>query len=283
MRRIPLKGKVRGGWLIGAVLAAALVPTMAVSAPKDEANLKLTKSGSPDPVAVGSPLTYTIKVENLGPAPATGVTMTDTLPHSVDFVSASQGCTLQGRRVTCNVGQLAATGGGARETVEIVVRPTESGTLSNTARTDSDERDPVPANNSDNEETTVRPKAPPACRGVTATIKGTAGDDQLTGTDGADVIVAFGGNDLIAARAGRDLICAGRGNDVVRGGSAADRVFGGGGADRLLGRGGPDLLKGNRGNDALRGNRGNDRLRGGPGSDLCRGGPGMDSRRSCER
>ena len=171
MRRAFLEGSGRTSWLIGAVLVAALVPAMAASAPNDEANLKLTKSDSPDPGAVGSPLTYTIKVENLGPATATGVTITDTLPNSVEFVSASQGCTLQGRRVTCNVGQLAATGGGASETVEIVARPTKPGTLSNTARTDSNERDPTPANNSDTEETTVGPKAPAACRGVTATSR----------------------------------------------------------------------------------------------------------------
>ena len=51
------------------------------AAPAGTANLKIGKSDSPDPVRVGSQLTYTIGVENLGPVPATGVTVTDNLPQ----------------------------------------------------------------------------------------------------------------------------------------------------------------------------------------------------------
>jgi uncharacterized repeat protein (TIGR01451 family) len=253
----------------------------------NQADLRVTKSDNPDPVTAGSVLTYTIEVTNLGPAAATNVTLRDTLPASADFVSASAGCTRQGRRVDCDIGGLAASGGGASESVTIVVRPQRDGTIRNTARADSSENDPQAGNNSDTEETVVRAQpGPPAvatCRGRPATKVGTSGSDQLTGTPTADVIAAFGGNDLIVGLAGIDIICAGRGNDDVGAGSAADRVFGGPGGDSLLGRGGPDLLRGNAGNDGLRGNRGNDRLRGGRGSDLCRGGPGFDSLRSCER
>jgi uncharacterized repeat protein (TIGR01451 family) len=291
--RIPNGSTRRLGVALAIALAAvaAAVAFSAVGARAggvNQADLRVTKSDNPDPVPAGSVLTYTIEVTNLGPAAATNVTLRDMLPGSVDFVSASTGCTRQGRTVECDLDGLAASGGGASESVTIVVRPQRDGTIRNTARADSSENDPQAGNNSDTEETVVRgaPGPPPgqiSCRGVRATIRGTPGPDQIVGTGGNDVIAALAGDDTIFALAGRDLICAGSDGDHVGAGSAADRVFGNAGFDILLGRGGPDLLRGNRGNDALRGNRGNDRLRGGRGSDLCRGGPGVDSLRSCER
>jgi uncharacterized repeat protein (TIGR01451 family) len=278
----------RLAWLGGAVLAAVMVPAIAFSAPGDQADLKLTKSDSPDPVVVGGALTYTIQVENLGPSAATNVVVTDNLPSTVDFVSASNGCSRKGRKVTCNVGGLAASGGGAKQSLTITVRPNKADTISNTASVKSSETDPQASNSSDTETTVVQkpPNPPPAaatCRGVPATIKGTNGSDDLVGTGGPDVVASFGGNDDIVTGPGNDLVCAGRGNDSVGAGSAADRVFGGDGADLILGRGGADLLRGNDGRDNLLGGRGNDRLRGGADSDRCRGGPGFDSLRSCER
>src|SRR5713101_7629963 len=47
-----------------------------------------TASGAPNPVIVGSNLTYTITVANKGPWPATSVVLTDALPASLTFVSA---------------------------------------------------------------------------------------------------------------------------------------------------------------------------------------------------
>src|SRR5262245_56430973 len=54
------------------------------------------------------------------------------------------------------------------------------------------------------------------CRGETATIVGTSGNDVLVGTRGVDVISGLGGDDQITSLQGADLICAGRGNDVVK-------------------------------------------------------------------
>lgn len=282
-----LAGPLAGACVSAAVLTAFLFAGLTSAAQPGSANLKITKTDSPDPVRAGSQLTYTIGVENLGPSPATGVTVSDNLPKGVDLVSAagpSGGCPVQGGKVTCAIGSLNPVGvkyGGSQVTVTIVVVPRVSGRISNTASVKGDQKDPVGANDKATATTRVLPV--PTCRGVPATISGTAGDDELIGTPGPDVIAAFGGNDRIVSEAGRDLICAGSGNDYVGAGTAADRVFGGTGRDRLLGRGGPDLLKGAAGNDVLKGGRGSDRLRGGSGFDRCLGGPGRDSVRGCER
>lgn len=44
------------------------------------ADVTVQMTDSPDPVRVGSTLTYTITVRNNGPDMAAGVTLTDTLP-----------------------------------------------------------------------------------------------------------------------------------------------------------------------------------------------------------
>jgi len=284
------RGTKRYAWLLAAVPIAALVLAGMVSAaPPGTADLKITKSDSPDPVSAGSNLTYTIQVENLGPTTATGVTVTDQLPKGVDLVSATAStgkCAPQGSKVNCDLGSIGVVqtvNYSGPATVTIVVIPRQPGTIANTATVKSDQKDPVAANNKATATTRVIGAKAASCRGVTATIVGTTGNDTLGGTGGRDVIAALGGSDTIASSAGRDLICAGSGNDYVGAGSAADRVLGGAGKDRLLGRGGADVLKGNGGNDVLKGNRGPDRLRGGGGIDRCRGGAGADSIRGCER
>jgi len=280
-------GYLRRTLPIGLSIAALTLVTAGSAAQSGSSNLKVTKSDSPDPVRVGGQLTYAIGVENLGPAPATGVTVTDNLPKGIDLVSTegpSGPCAVEGSKLTCAIGALAPVGvdyGGSPATVTVVVIPRRSGTIRNTARVKGARKDPANANNKAT--ATTRVLAAPSCRGLTATIGGTPGDDTIVGTAGADVIAALGGSDRVVARSGRDLVCAGAGRDYVDAGTAADRVFGAGGGDRMLGRGGPDLLKGAAGRDVLKGGRGSDRLRGGRGFDHCIGGAGSDSIRGCER
>jgi uncharacterized repeat protein (TIGR01451 family) len=274
--------------LLLATLGLALLALSggAGAAPGD-ADLALTKSDSPDPVTAGGNLTYTIKAQNPGTLPATEVTVTDNLPASVDFVSATGGiCQRANDTVTCELGQVDAA---TTATVTIVVKTTKAGTLSNTASVASPE-DIVLTNNSATATTTVskppakpkkpkKPKGRPSC--AAPTISGTPGDDVITGTSRADVIVTFTGNDRVFAGARADLICTGGGADFVFGDSGGDTVIGGSGPDRLLGTDGGDLLKGKNGRDRLKGNAGNDILNGGKKRDRCKGGPGRDVLRRC--
>lgn len=268
-------------------VVAAVIPAVTAAAPSGSSNLRITKSDSPDPVRVGAQLTYTIGVENQGPDPATGVTVTDKLPKTVDLVSASApggSCAQQRQNLRCPIGALAPVGvdyGGTQTAVTIVVSPRSSGLIRNTATVKGDQKDSASADNKASATTSVL--GPARCRGLDANVAGTGADDVLVGTPGPDVIAAGSGRDRIVSLSGRDLICAGSGDDYVASGSAADRVFGGSGADRLLGRGGPDVLLGSSGNDVVKGGRGSDRIRGGRGFDRCSGGPGRNSIRGCER
>jgi uncharacterized repeat protein (TIGR01451 family) len=161
------------------------------------ADLAVDKSDSPDPVTEGAELTYTIKITNSGPGAASGVVLTDKLSNHVDLVSASStkgGCSEKGNKVTCNLGTLAADPYSPAATVTIKVKPTKAGKITNTATVavGPSDTDPIGANDSDTETTTVIAAAGggPTCAGRAATIVGTAGGDTLLGTPGPDVIVA---------------------------------------------------------------------------------------------
>lgn len=142
------------------------------------ADLSITKTGSPDPVTVGNNLTYTITITNNGPNTATGVTLTDTLPGSVTFVSStpSQGFCSGAAVVTCSIGSLANS---ASATVAIVVTPTAAGTLTSTASVTAAETDTNAANNSATQGTTVS-----AAGGNTSAAASGGGDSGETGGGG---------------------------------------------------------------------------------------------------
>jgi uncharacterized repeat protein (TIGR01451 family) len=120
------------------------------------ADLSVSLVASPDP-AVGGDLTYTVTVTNRGPDPATGVTLTDTLPMGVTFVAAevSQGGSAHEAGVL--TAQLGALAPGGSATVTLRVRPMVAGTWANTVRVAAGEPDPDPANNQAAATVTVRP------------------------------------------------------------------------------------------------------------------------------
>lgn len=74
------------------------------------ADLSITKTHSPDPVVAGSQLTWHLTVKNNGPDAAANVTVTDTLPAQVTYLTNNlnppAGCTAAGQVVTCNLGDL---------------------------------------------------------------------------------------------------------------------------------------------------------------------------------
>ena len=117
----------------------------------DDADISLVKS-APATVSLGDTITYTLEVNNAGPAIALSVEVEDTLPADVTFVSASAGCAEASGVVTCTLGDLAS---GGNDTVEIVVTADAAGTQTNTASVTSTSPDPTPANNSDSAETVV--------------------------------------------------------------------------------------------------------------------------------
>ena len=122
--------------------------------PSSEADLQITKTDSPDPVTVGSSLTYTLVITNHGPLGATGVTLTDTLPTTATFASVtpSQGTCNGTSTVVCNLGSLT---NGANAAVTLVVTPTMVGTLTNRATVTGNERDDNMTNNSATQSTVV--------------------------------------------------------------------------------------------------------------------------------
>ena len=130
---------------------APLVFTVA-GAPANSADLTVTGQASPNPVTVGSPLSYTFTVMNNGPNAASNVTLTDTLPANVAFVSASLGTFVSGK-LTAVIGDLAA---GTSQQVTLVVTPSVAGALADTAAVGATESDPNPANNSATANVTVQ-------------------------------------------------------------------------------------------------------------------------------
>jgi hypothetical protein len=127
--------------------------------PVRRADLRVSKTDDPDPYnpfAAVRTLTYTILVENLGPARATGVRLVDDFPSQMRVVDDG-GCSLTGPyQLTCNLGTISR--GGSR-TVRIVIEPEVEAelpsTLANTARVSANQSDPNPENNSATETTTL--------------------------------------------------------------------------------------------------------------------------------
>lgn len=153
------------------------------------ADLSITKTDSPDPVTVGNNLTYTITIANNGPNTATGVTLTDTLPGSITFVSStpSQGFCSGAAVVTCSIGSLANS---ASATVAIVVTPTAAGTLTSTASVTAAETDTNTANNSATQSTTVSAAASGGDSGETGgggCGSGSSGGSNCSGDNSSSV------------------------------------------------------------------------------------------------
>ncbi len=85
-------------------------------------DLSVTKSDSPDPVIAGNELYYTITVHNDGPDTASAITVTDTLPSDVSFVTSTIPCTNNLGTLTCAIPDIDS-GDSFTFTVKVAVHP----------------------------------------------------------------------------------------------------------------------------------------------------------------
>jgi uncharacterized repeat protein (TIGR01451 family) len=153
-------GSISGGWSL-------TLATISVVNPLADVSITMSASvdgGAPNPPFVGSALNYTIGVVNNGPATATAVTVTNTLPAGLTYISSSG--THNSGVVTFNVGPLAS-GGSAGLTLRVTANT--GSTVVNTASVTSAETDLTTANNSAQVSTTVRVAVVPTFSGVTIT------------------------------------------------------------------------------------------------------------------
>jgi uncharacterized delta-60 repeat protein/uncharacterized repeat protein (TIGR01451 family) len=110
------------------------------------ADLGLAMSAAPDPLTLGGNVTFTMTVSNNGPATATSVLLTNTLPASAAFVSASTPAySLVGNVLVFT--NLADIGNGGQSVVTVTLKPTVAGNITNSAAVGSAVIDPLKANN----------------------------------------------------------------------------------------------------------------------------------------
>lgn len=108
------------------------------------ADVAIGLSGDVNPVLTGSQLTYSILVTNYGPASATNVVVTDTLPPGVQFVSASIGGVFANGSVIFTLGTL---GSGLVVNSTVLVKAVTPGTVTNSVTVTSGVPDPLKGNN----------------------------------------------------------------------------------------------------------------------------------------
>ncbi len=133
-------------------------------------DLVVSKVDSTDPVEIGSPTTYEVTLENIGPSAATNVIVTDILPASglsdAELVQAPAGWLCEfadtqpgepGGTLTCSIGYLGA---GEKAVFEVEMTARTRGRHTNRAIATSDESEAgfetIDDNNEVGEDTTVR-------------------------------------------------------------------------------------------------------------------------------
>ena len=120
----------------------------------NEVDVSINKDASQTNVQVGENVTYDITVTNIQTSNAQEVTVTDILPASLTYVSASpsQGSCSGTTTVTCNLGDLVS---GNSATVTLVVTGNTAGDISNTANVSVNGNDIDSTNDSDSVTVTV--------------------------------------------------------------------------------------------------------------------------------
>ena len=154
-----------GNWYVDGIVVQSGSPTLTLSNISAEHTLMVTFVASndlavaleelPSPVLVGSNLLYVAKVQNTGLNPVTGVTLTNTLPLTLSFVSvvSSQGSvTNSSNLVTASLGVLSP---GALATVTITATANSEGPITDTVTVACSQFEPNLTNNTATDYRTV--------------------------------------------------------------------------------------------------------------------------------
>ncbi|MBI3194290.1 MAG: DUF11 domain-containing protein, partial [Ignavibacteriae bacterium] len=148
------------------------------------ADLRVTKTATPTSIQGGQNTVFTVKVVNFGKKNTTGVTVADTLPSGLSFVSSS--ATLGTYSSSTGIWTVGSFGVGDSAILTITATGTSGGTKTNTALTKASSRpDPYPTNNSSSVSVTVSDTSAPAAPVITFPLDGSSTNDNtptITGT-----------------------------------------------------------------------------------------------------
>ena len=128
---------------------SATVSLVMAPGPTPVVDLTLSKTLSTT-LEKGKNSTWTLRVTNNGGAAATGVTIVDTLPTGLSYVSASGAgwsCSAAGQTVTCNLAGSLPAGASSTVGINTLVAASSSGTIVNQAAASSTQPDAAVLNN----------------------------------------------------------------------------------------------------------------------------------------
>jgi len=132
-------GSIAGGWRLSISTSDPITPA---------ADLSVGAAALPNPVMLGSNLICSLNVTNHGPTTATNVVLTDAMPASLTFLSASVNkgsYTQTSGNFVWNIGTLT---NGGKATATIVARAATAGTFSNMVNVAGSQSDFNSADNS---------------------------------------------------------------------------------------------------------------------------------------
>ena len=274
------------------------------------ADLEVTVTDTPDPTAVDNELTYHATVKNLGPDEAAATKLAVTLPADTDLASDPLDVCGEpvGNQVLCDVGNLA---NGASGVVDLVVKPTTTGTATAFFTATSDATDTASANSKlvqvdtevkadgsgGTEMITVetmglgRGKVTSDPAGIdcgsdcdAGFLKGTTVTFTATPESGSK-LASWGGacegtpaDEACEVTADGEMTVTATFDKKSGGGNGGGDGDGGGVYDvcTVTGTAGKDILRGTPGKDVICGLAGADKLYGLGGADRIYGGPGKD-------
>lgn len=118
--------------------------TTATNAVLPTADLALKVTVAPATVAAGNSFVYTLTVTNRGPAAADGIVVSNRIPASLQFVSASGGSSPVNGVLLASLGSLSA---GATASIQVILQSVAAGKVTNVFQVFASQPDPVLTNN----------------------------------------------------------------------------------------------------------------------------------------